>query len=214
MLSIPNRRLRPTKRLLLVDLFNDAAEVIKGVICVNSAYVCRVICLYRGCPCVLDIFRDFDQQHTHSTMRVSTLSLFTSSAAASALLPVPNLRDLVPGGNSPNPSSSGFKLPTFHRSNGGGAVCVSGTVPVTATTKDNIKLDISVPKNQSEVTEFFVAAYSAGSTVAEDINDGKQTVSGTWNIYATLCTPEKNLKPKGVQLLTHGVGVSPSPFDN
>lgn len=86
---------------------------------------------------------------------------------------------------------------------------MSGYVPVNASTDDNIKLDLSLFNNQTQVTEFFLASYSAGSTVAKDINLGKQTVSGTWNIYATLCTPKQNTKPDGVQLLTHGVGVSP-----
>jgi hypothetical protein len=141
-------------------------------------------------------------------MRVSTLSLLTSGVAAGAI-PSPleffdPLRNLV---SANHPSSSGFQRATFHKSTGGHAVCVSGYVPVTATTNDNIKFDLSLPKNQSEVTEFFVAAYSVGSTVAKDIVVGKETVSGTWNIYATLCTPEQNVKPEGVQLLTHGVGV-------
>jgi hypothetical protein len=142
-------------------------------------------------------------------MRVTTLSLLTSGVAAgaipSALEYFDPLRNLV---SANHPSSSGFQHATFHKSNGGHAVCVSGYVPVTATTKDNIKLNLSLPKNQSDVTEFFVAAYSVGSTVAKDIAVGKETVSGTWNIYATLCTPEQNVKPEGVQLLTHGVGVS------
>lgn len=146
-------------------------------------------------------------------MLVSTLSLLAGGVSAGAVLPAaeyhkptnPSLKQILPK----HPSSSGFNQATFHKSNGGHATCVSGFVPVTASTNNNIKLDLSLPKNQSEVTEFFVASYSAGSTVAQDINLGKATVSGTWNIYATLCTPEQNVKPKGVQLLTHGVGVSP-----
>jgi len=112
--------------------------------------------------------------------------------------------------NSIIPSFSGFNQAFYHLSAGGRASCVSGYVPVTASTDNNIKLDISLPKNQSQVTEFFVASYSVGSTVAQGVNKGKATVSGTWNIYATLCTPSLNTKPKSVQLLTHGVGVSSS----
>lgn len=145
-------------------------------------------------------------------MRVSILSLLVGSVTAGAVLPAAEYREHT---NPPrnqvdlkHPSSSGFKDATFHKSNGGHATCVSGYVPVKASTNNNIKLDLSLPKNQSEVTEFFIAAYSAGSTVAQDIALGNATVSGTWNIYATLCTPEQNVKPKGVQLLTHGVGVS------
>lgn len=141
-------------------------------------------------------------------MRVSTLSLLIGSVASGAALPPPGPpKPIHERYTSGHLSGAGFKQATPHKSNGGQATCISGLVPVTASTDDNIKLDISLPNNQSQVTEFFVAAYSAGSTVAEDINDGQATVSGTWNIYATLCTP-KNKTPKGVQLLTHGVGVS------
>ena len=159
-------------------------------------------------------------------MLLPTISLLAGSVAAGAVLPDIERRQSfgfgidLPFGSSPNqgnsqkqgisifPSSSGFKQAFPHPSVGGHATCVSGYVPVTASTDNNIKLDISLPKNQSQVTEFFVAAYSVGSTVAQDVNLGKQTVSGTWNIYATLCTPFENVKPKSVQLLTHGVGVS------
>jgi len=142
-------------------------------------------------------------------MRVSTIGLLTGSIAAPAVTALPGpLGDAVHGLLA-SPQVSGFNIPTFSMSKGGHASCVSGYVPVTASTKDNLDLDISLPKNQSQVTEFFVASYSAGSTVAKDINKGKATVAGTWNIYATLCTPKENSKPDGVQLLTHGVG-----FDN
>lgn len=144
-------------------------------------------------------------------MRVSLFGLLTGSAAAGAVLPAAEYTENNHARNQLNfnyPSSSGFKGAIPHKSNGGDAVCVSGFVPVTASTDKNIKLDLSVPKNQSEVTEFFVASFSIGSTVAQDIALKNATVSGTWNIYATLCTPQQNVKPKGVQLLTHGVGVS------
>jgi hypothetical protein len=153
-----------------------------------------------------------DHLYLQLTMRMSTLSLLASSATAGTVHP--SVEDQESSSNTPHNSifskhlsSSGFKWPTFHRSNGGQTVCVSGFVPVTASTEDNIKLDLSLPKNQMEVTEFFVASYSVGSTVARDINKGKASVLGTWDIYATLCTPEQNVKPKGVQFLTHGVGV-------
>ena len=35
---------------------------------------------------------------------------------------------------------------------------------------------------------------------------GKESVSGTYNIIATLCMPANNPKPDSVQILTHGVG--------
>jgi pimeloyl-ACP methyl ester carboxylesterase len=143
-------------------------------------------------------------------MRVSTISLLTSSIAVPAVtaLPAPVVHGLLA-----SPQSAGFNTPIFYMSKGGQASCVAGYVPVTASTNDNINLDVSLPKNQSQVTEFFVASYSAGSTVAKDINKGKANVFGTWNIYATLCTPKGNPKPNGVQLLTHGVGFDNSYWD-
>jgi pimeloyl-ACP methyl ester carboxylesterase len=146
-------------------------------------------------------------------MRVSTISLLTGSIAAPVVTALPGPLGDVVHGLLASPQIAGFNTPTFSMSKGGHASCVSGYVPVTASTNDNIELDISLPKNQSQVTEFFVAAYSAGSTVAKDINKGKATVSGTWNIYATLCTPKEHSNPNGVQLLTHGVGFDSSYWD-
>ena len=154
-------------------------------------------------------------------MLLATISLLSGSVAAGAVLP--NVERRQPFsfgsfsgqgssnqgtiGNTVFPSSSGFNQAFTHLSTGGKATCVSGYVPVTASA-DNLKLDISLPQYQSQVTEFFVAEYSRGSSLAKDVVLGKNTVSGTYNIYATLCTPLQNVKPKGVQLLTHGVGVS------
>lgn len=167
-------------------------------------------------------------------MLLPTISLLAGSVAAGAVLPAAERRQSfgfgfgldLPFGSSSNqdssnqgssnqgnttfPSSSGFNQASTHLSTGGNATCVSGYVPVTASTDDNLKLDISLPANQSQVTEFFVAEYSVGSTLAKNVVLSKATVSGTYNIYATLCTPLQNVKPKGVQLLTHGVGVSAS----
>ena len=133
----------------------------------------------------------------------------TKSGRLEKVSPAFSRRSIAP---SIVPSTSGFNQAFPHLSTGGKATCVSGYVPVTASTNNNIKLAISLPKDQSQVTEFFVEEYSVGSTLAQDVNQGKQMVSGTWNIYATLCTPLLNAKPKSVQLLTHGVGVS-SPWE-
>lgn len=42
---------------------------------------------------------------------------------------------------------------------------------------------------------------------------GYETISGTYDIGATLCVPAHNVKPTAVQLLTHGVGFSRSYWD-
>lgn len=136
----------------------------------------------------------------------SSLALLAASAVAQPASYA--ARQPQPGPPPPGPpSTKGFQKATVHPSTGGHASCVSGIVPVAASTNKNIKLDIQVPANQSDVTEFFLESFSAGSDLAERIAAGNASVSGKYDIYATLCTPMNNPKPKGVQLLTHGVGV-------
>lgn len=138
-------------------------------------------------------------------MRLSTLVVFAGSAVARPSRPAREERhrdyDLD------FPSVDGFDKAKVHRSKGGNAVCVSGFVPVTASTDKNLKLDIPLPKNQTQVTEFWVESFTAGSTFAEDIVEGKARVEGTWDVYSTLCVPAHGDKAEGVQILTHGVGV-------
>lgn len=142
-------------------------------------------------------------------MRLSTLIVFAGSAVARVSRPA---RDNRPRDHDLDfPSVDGFNKAKVHRSKGGNAVCVSGFVPVTASTDKNLKLDILLPKNQTQVTEFWVESFTAGSTFAEDIVEGKASVEGTWDVYSTLCVPAHGDRPEGVQILTHGVGVcSPS----
>jgi len=114
-----------------------------------------------------------------------------------------------PGGillaNVQAPSLAGFMEPTIQPSRGGGAVCVSGTVPVQASGM-NVKFHFSIPQNQSQVTQTFVNDVTSGSPFTKQIMAGMQPVNGTYNISATLCTPANNTKPSTVELLTHGVG--------
>ncbi|KUJ14467.1 uncharacterized protein LY89DRAFT_650311 [Mollisia scopiformis] len=115
-----------------------------------------------------------------------------------------------PGGAIPAavqaPSISGFTNPTIQPSRGGLAVCVSGMVPVTASTSKNMKFNFDIPMNQSQVTQTFVADVTSGSPFTEQIMAGMQSVNGTYNISATFCTPANNTKPDTVEILTHGVG--------
>lgn len=138
-------------------------------------------------------------------MRLIDLVILAGSALARP--PRPARDELLKKTDQDFPGKDGFNKAKVHQSKGGNAVCVSGFVPVTASTDQNLKLDIPIPKNQTQVTEFWVESFSAGSTLAEDIVLGKASVSGTWNIYSTLCKPANGDKPTGVQLLTHGVGV-------
>ncbi|KAK5123836.1 hypothetical protein LTR85_002472 [Meristemomyces frigidus] len=136
-------------------------------------------------------------------MRTTLLAL-AGSTAAQSLLPS------NPGGavavGIQAPSYAGFNNATIGISRGGLAVCVSGTFPVTANTTRNIKFNYKLPQNQSQVTETFVEIATDGSPLVEQIVGGLQSAGGTFSIGGTLCTPANDTAPKGVQLLTHGVG--------
>lgn len=115
-----------------------------------------------------------------------------------------------PGGAIPAsvqaPSITGFMEPTIQPSRGGLAVCVSGTVPVQASTSMNMKFNFEIPQNQSQVTQSFVTMVTSGSQATEQLMGGMQSVNGTYNISATLCTPANNTRPSVVEILTHGIG--------
>lgn len=104
------------------------------------------------------------------------------------------------------PSSTGFNDSTTGVSRGGSAVCVSGTVLITASTTSNIKFNLAIPQNQTQLTEYLLEDITSGSPFTKDITGGKVSAAGTYTIGATLCTPANDTAPKGVQLLTHGVG--------
>ncbi|KAK4506535.1 hypothetical protein PRZ48_000267 [Zasmidium cellare] len=118
-----------------------------------------------------------------------------------------------PGGAVPagvqRPSTHGFNNATVQPARGGLAVCVSGFVPVTASTTKNIKFNYPLPKNQSQVTETLLESITSGSTASMQIMEGMESVNGTYDIAATLCIPANSTAGKdvkGVQLLTHGIG--------
>lgn len=104
------------------------------------------------------------------------------------------------------PASNDFKVTNSGASRGGSARCTSGYISVTASTDKNMALNFELPKNQSQVTETFIEYVSSGSPFPKLVAGGSNKVSGTWRIGATLCVPANNTTPKGVQLLTHGVG--------
>lgn len=92
-------------------------------------------------------------------------------------------------------------------SRGGAAQCKSGEISVTAGTSKNLNItNFELPKNQSQVTETFLQYITSGGPFQQSIMGGTQNISGTFKIGATLCKPKNGTTPKGVQLLTHGVG--------
>ncbi|SMY24789.1 unnamed protein product [Zymoseptoria tritici ST99CH_1A5] len=132
------------------------------------------------------------------------LAATASAQYSSSLLPS------NPGGALPAnvqaPPTSGFHNATIHPARGGLAVCSSGFVSVQANTTKNLKFNFDLPTNQSDVTNTFLKFITPGSSFMKDIMAGTQSVNGTYNIGATLCTPANNTKPEQVQILTHGVG--------
>lgn len=140
-------------------------------------------------------------------MRSYTFLVFATSAVAQSSgssLPS-NPGGAIPSGIKP-PSTSGFQNPTVQPSRGGLAVCVSGLVSVEASTSQNLKFNFELPQNQSQVTDAFVQFVSNPSPFSQELVVGTQSVNGSYQIGATLCTPANNTSPDQVQLLTHGVG--------
>jgi pimeloyl-ACP methyl ester carboxylesterase len=105
------------------------------------------------------------------------------------------------------PTSSSANEPSFsHLPVGGSAICISGTVDVTASAK-NIKLNTAEPANQIALTDFTVETLQTNSTIAAKVIAGENDVSGTYGIYSQLCFPASGkTNATTVQFLTHGVG--------
>lgn len=106
----------------------------------------------------------------------------------------------------PELNTTGFEGATVQPARGGLAVCVSGTVSVTASAM-NLQLNYPLPVNQTQVTQTFINFITAGYPMASLI-EGTQSVSGSYDIAATLCMPgyTNGSEPTTVQFLTHGVG--------
>lgn len=142
-------------------------------------------------------------------MQKAAVFAFAASAAAQSQFLLPsNPGGAVPAGVQP-PSTSGFHNATVQPARGGLAVCVSGFVPVHASTTKNLKFNYTMPKNQSQVTETLLDAITSGSTAMMQLMEGMESVNGTYDIGATLCMPANATDGhgvKGVQLLTHGIG--------
>ncbi|KAI5271244.1 alpha/beta-hydrolase [Aureobasidium subglaciale] len=103
------------------------------------------------------------------------------------------------------PNTAGFTNPTVQPSRGGAAICVSGNIAVQASAQ-NVKFNFNIPANESEVTDTFLKYITSGSTFAQSIMGGMQTITGNYTIGATLCMPANGTIPSSVQLLTHGIG--------
>jgi pimeloyl-ACP methyl ester carboxylesterase len=102
---------------------------------------------------------------------------------------------------------------SYGPSKGGRARCVTGSVNINATTKQNIRFNFPIPDNQTVVTNTFLQFITPGNAFLNGITVNEQTVGGTWTIGATLCVPSDGTVPIGVQLATHGVGFDRTYWD-
>jgi pimeloyl-ACP methyl ester carboxylesterase len=99
----------------------------------------------------------------------------------------------------------GFKNPSVQSSAGGKAVCISGTVDVTASA-NNVHINHPGFTNQNEVTEFLDEAFQVDSTLLERFIGGRNPVSGSYGIYSQLCFPHGMVNATTIQFLIHGGG--------
>ncbi|RDW63702.1 hypothetical protein BP6252_11247 [Coleophoma cylindrospora] len=109
---------------------------------------------------------------------------------------------------------TGFRNPSKTLSVGGAAVCIQGDVLVKAAAM-NIHLNYTEPADQIVVTNTILEYYAVNSTLVQQVEGGKQNVSGTWKINAKLCFPASTngTNSTTVQILTHGVGFEKSYWD-
>lgn len=101
---------------------------------------------------------------------------------------------------------AGFRNPSIQSSVGGQAICISGTIDVTASAK-NLQINYQEPANSTEVTELLVETFQINSTVSKRlVGSEKNHVSGTYGIYSQLCFPNSTINATTVQFLIHGLG--------
>jgi pimeloyl-ACP methyl ester carboxylesterase len=131
-----------------------------------------------------------------------------SAAPATASLPSSTLGNL-------QAYTKGFRNVTIRTSAGGHALCVGGTLDVTASAK-SLKVDFPENANRTVVTGLFVQSFATNSTIEEDVVTGQGLVSGTWSIYSQLCFPLSTgtINATSVQFLTHGLGADHTYWDN
>lgn len=101
----------------------------------------------------------------------------------------------------------GFKNPSIQSSVGGQAICISGTVDVTAS-GNNFQIKSEEPANQTAVTELLVETVQINSTTAQQLVSGQHLVNGTFAIYSQLCFPNATgaINATTIQFLIHGSG--------
>ncbi|EXJ58983.1 hypothetical protein A1O7_06414 [Cladophialophora yegresii CBS 114405] len=94
--------------------------------------------------------------------------------------------------------------------------CQNITIPVQISAR-NAAFDVAVPRSGLEVTDFALDFGRQGNNYSQSILHDYITVTGSYQIFATYCSPDDG--PGSVlQILTHGIGFDKSywdlPFNN
>lgn len=101
----------------------------------------------------------------------------------------------------------GFENASIQSSVGGHAICISGTIDVTAS-GNNFHIKYQEPANQIAVTELLVETFQINSTIDQQLVGSQNLVSGTYSIYSQLCFPSATgtINATTIQFLIHGAG--------
>lgn len=83
--------------------------------------------------------------------------------------------------------------------------CTNLTVPVDIQARQGT---FNIPELQGnlDATSFAQKLTSNAGNFTNDALTGYQTVTGTYNISATFCSPDNNASDSAVQVLSHGIG--------
>ena len=98
---------------------------------------------------------------------------------------------------------------------GGNTYCIAGNIKLTVTTQ-NLQLNYSESSSQLAVTELIVELLQVNSTFAQRVATGPRSITGTYNIYSSLCVPANATaarKVDTVQFLTHADTLSSRYWD-
>jgi pimeloyl-ACP methyl ester carboxylesterase len=153
---------------------------------------------------------------SYTTTVMRSLTFAAAMALATCVFTAPTTRttaNQTSFADNPSGYMMGFKNPRIDSSAGGLAICISGTVDVTASA-NNVHLNTQEPANQSALTEFLVEGVQINSTIHKRLVGGPNNVSGTYGIYSQLCFPNGKINATTVQFLTHGLGIDRSYWNN
>ena len=89
--------------------------------------------------------------------------------------------------------------------------CQNITIPVSISARNGV-FNVQPAQSDIEVTNFILDGTQQGHNGSAEALSGYATVSGSYNLAATYCTPDSG-PGKAVQLLTHGIGFDRSYWD-